>query len=184
MKQRVKFIFYFSCILLTFLLSSCKKEDIKNITTFNETNLNCIPEGITIDDFRKAGKLWTDEKELQKLIFDKKIGNSSDNPYVAIGFDEAGFLYTTEKFNKELLSGTLNISFSAFTDLETFRKVTGCIYATSEYSDVIDGVWTFDAFVKFFTKRSDKLKAVEEKTKSLLPYDIYLNSLMVGVSFG
>jgi hypothetical protein len=103
------------------------------------------------------------------------IGDLATNALVLLVFDKTtGLLYTPTRYNTQF-NTTAMVSTDGieelFTDLLTYKQVTGVIQATQEYSQRITtantSLWIFDAYVSSFETNVSKEAAIVAKLASL-----------------
>ncbi len=155
---------------------------------FSEYGLLAYPNGtITIEDFKKTGKLLTRTKA-QELVEEGKLGKSPENALVQPFFHKNGNLYTPHEFNssgvkEDFLEGGFEQQWTV--DLKTFQEVTGLKEASGDYARDFGEFWIFDPLVKFYETREEKellgkkKKPISFRSASRSPYE-YQNYLKKG----
>ena len=134
--------------------------------SFSEYGLIRYPKGtVMFEDFQNQCSIYDDTK-VKEAIHNKEIGSSPQNAVVPIIFDENNKLVTPHEFNskyKVLLQGNRPTVTVFYISLSDFYRVTLLKEATADYSGCIEGIWTFDPYVKFYTTRVEKASFVREK---------------------
>lgn len=171
----------FAIIVCASMFTACSQDDSQLYNSHDDSlvekvtmsSLECseygmlsYPAGVVrLSDFEENGHLYTEE-DLIKLVDLKSIGNAPDNAIVILLFNNDNILLTPHEYNSiyslddELLSN-LKIF---YTDISDFKKITWLPYSTSEYVNIMDGIWRFDPYVITYKKRIDIEKSVQEKT--------------------
>jgi hypothetical protein len=164
---------------ITFL-SGCENQSVEKDAIVS----NISPE-IIQDSKEYYGKVITkSDFPIDKLLPDSymdtinnsgisinQVGGSPETALVSLVFDENNILYTVKRYNSEAEKNNYNVGkYRLTTDINTFRQFTKLPESSYEYADVLPGVngqliWTFDPYVKFFTKRADFDKILEQKMK-------------------
>lgn len=117
-------------------------------------------------------------EKLNQSVTLSEVWWSPENALVNLIIDKNGILYTPKRYNQEdeelrpklkqlsddgiEVDGEVLATLTPWrkeylTDIETYRQVTWIPEATVEYTQVMpgasgDGIWSFDAYVKFFEK--------------------------------
>lgn len=157
-------------ILVTLILMGCSKQsfDIEVPKHIQADAIAYYGKVVSITDFPQSSLI--DESYISSLsdnVISGAVGSTPDKAYVVLIFDDLGVLYTATRYNQEveqLLKNKIEQEIGEkllYTDLQTFKKITNLSEATSEYADAIPNrnaqpIWSFDPYVKFFEKSSEK----------------------------
>lgn len=164
-------------IITSLLMGGCSKQEISPEAVDPAIKQDAIAyygKVITLKDFPEDKFLPSDiHNRLNEKVDTGGIASSPEKALVPFSIDDNGLLYTAKRYNTESEKSIKGVSATTYyTDLETFRKVTGLKEATAEYAMPMPGasgnpIWVFDPYVSYFTKRSE----YQNQKKPLINYE-------------
>jgi hypothetical protein len=152
-------IFIFGAVLFT----GCEKEKVFISNEIIQDSEQWYGKVITLSDFPDDKVLDVSYADtINASLSSGDVGSTPETAIVPLVFDRQTLvLYTAKRFNQEmdeyLTNGKSMDIVEYLTDMKTFHEVTGLEQAHPKYAQPMPGpndqaIWSFDPYVKFFTK--------------------------------